>query len=189
MGDTQTRTMPPKKSAKEAPKHPKYADMVTEAIKASKARQGTSRQAIAKYIAETYTVGDNLTSQLRMALSRGVDGGALGKESAARFKINKEVAAEKKPKRKTSTVSAASKVSKSTPKKKKAVSKTTKTPTKKPKTPTKTKKTPTKPKKTPTKPKKTVTKRPAKKTETGAKKRASAKAADSKKASAATKKA
>merc|ERR1711974_562885 len=182
MGDTQTRTMPPKKSAKEAPKHPKYADMVTEAIKASKARQGTSRQAIAKYIAETYTVGDNLTSQLRMALSRGVDGGALVKVSAARFKINKEVAAEKKPKRKTSTVSAASKVSKasskasskSTPKKKKAVSKTTKTPTKKPKTPTKTKKTPTKPKKTPTK-------RPAKKTETGAKKRASAKAADSKK--------
>ena len=77
-------------SAAEAPKakkatkpkapaaHPKYSEMIASAITALKDRTGSSRQAILKYICANYKVdAAKAAVQLRMALKRGVEKGAL----------------------------------------------------------------------------------------------------------------
>ncbi|EDO36730.1 predicted protein, partial [Nematostella vectensis] len=64
------------KPAKPA-EHPKYTEMVAAAIGALKERGGSSRQAIEKYIKANYKVGDKVGAQLKMALKRMSEKGAL----------------------------------------------------------------------------------------------------------------
>ena len=92
----------PKKAA--APKkpadHPKYIDMIVAAITALKERSGSSRQAILKYIQEHYKVGDSANTHLKLALKRGVTGGALkqvkGAGASGSFKVGEKPKAPKK---------------------------------------------------------------------------------------------
>lgn len=94
-----------KKPAKSA-EHPPYTEMVLAAITALKERNGSSRQAIAKYIKGNYKVGDNCDSHLKLALKRMSEKGTLlhtkGTGASGSFKVNKAVVekkAEKKPKK------------------------------------------------------------------------------------------
>merc|ERR1712186_17598 len=90
----------PKKPAAK-PTHPAYAVMVAAAIKALKERSGSSRQAILKYIIANNKVGDEkkAASRLKLALKKGVAGGALkqvkGAGAYGSFRLAKE---EPKPK-------------------------------------------------------------------------------------------
>merc|ERR1711973_32073 len=85
--------------------HPPYAAMVAAAIKALKERNGSSRQAILKYIVANYKVGDAAKAQVRVrmalkkmaAAKKVVAGGAAGKKGAGCFKLPAVVKAEKKP--------------------------------------------------------------------------------------------
>ncbi|CAG8575665.1 16759_t:CDS:2 [Racocetra fulgida] len=64
-------------SAKASTKRPTYEEMIREAIIVLKDRKGSSRQAIKKYIANTYNIEDNvtLTQSFRRALNKGVEKG------------------------------------------------------------------------------------------------------------------
>ncbi len=162
-----------KVAAKKPADHPKYIEMISAAITALKERNGSSRQAITKFVKANYKVGDSCESHLKLALKRGVASGALlqpkGTGASGSFKV-KKVESKKKPAKKPATKKAAA------PKKKTAVAKK---PTAKKTTPKKTaaKKKPAT-KKTPVKkatPKKAVKKvggkkkTPAKKTKTSKK--------------------
>jgi len=130
-----------KPAAKKAPaEHPKYVDMIAEAIAALKERKGSSRQAILKYVQANFKVGDNAGVHLKMALKRGVASGALkqtkGTGASGSFKVaEKPKAAAKKPaaKKPAAKKPAAKKpaAKKSTPAKKKSATKKS-TPKKKP---------------------------------------------------------
>ena len=67
----------PKKSV--APSsHPKYSVMIVSAIKALKERNGSSRQAILKYITANYKVEPKKAAiQLRLSLKRAISNGSL----------------------------------------------------------------------------------------------------------------
>ena len=92
--------------------HPPFASMIAAAIKALKERNGSSRQAILKYICANYKVDATKAQGLvRRALKKMVDnkklvaGGAAGKKGAGCFKLavkeeKKKPAAVKKPKAK-----------------------------------------------------------------------------------------
>ena len=71
----------PAKKAKKPPapaSHPKYSVMISAAIKALKDRNGSSRQAILKYITANYKVEPKkATVQLRLSLKRAVASGNL----------------------------------------------------------------------------------------------------------------
>ncbi|XP_042861595.1 histone H1-delta-like [Penaeus japonicus] len=101
MADTAPKKDAKKKAAK--PSHPKYSDMIAAAIKALKERNGSSRQAIQKYIASNYKVGDSSEVQVKLALKRGVASGALkqtkGTGASGSFRLAKVEAkpAAKKP--------------------------------------------------------------------------------------------
>ena len=127
----------PKKAKKAAPKkpaeHPKYIDMIKAAIVSLKERNGSSRQAIAKYIKANYKVGDNSDVHLKMALKRGVASGQLsqpkGTGASGSFKVVKVAAP--KPKKAAAKKPAAKKpAAKKTPAKKKAAAKKKSTPKK-----------------------------------------------------------
>ena len=82
--------------------HPKYSEMIAAAIVALKERSGSSRQAILKYISANYKVGDHAGTHLKLALKRGVTGGALkqvkGTGASGSFKVaEKPKAPKKKP--------------------------------------------------------------------------------------------
>merc|ERR1719233_1476441 len=68
-------------TAKEGPSHPKYSDMIVEAIKELKLRTGCSRTAILKQIKEVHELGDEkrATMYLSLALKKGVEKGILKK--------------------------------------------------------------------------------------------------------------
>ena len=138
----------PKKApvAKKPAEHPKYIDMISAAITALKERNGSSRQAIVKYIKANYKVGENSDVHVKMALKRGVASGALmqpkGTGASGSFKLAKVAP---KPKAKKPA--------------KKPAAKKTATPKKKPAT----KKKSTPKKKTPAKKKASSAKKPAKK--------------------------
>ena len=129
----------PKKAKAAPPAHPTYKVMVSAAIGALKERNGSSRQAILKYIKANYKVGDNCDSHLRIALRRLGKSGTLlhpkGTGASGSFKLPKAVPV-KKPKK----VKAAKKPAKKAPKKakaakkpaKKAIKKTAKKAAKKP---------------------------------------------------------
>lgn len=155
----------PKKAKKpvKTAEHPKYIDMIKAAIGALKERNGSSRQAIEKYIKANYKVGE-VSSHLKLALKKGVQSGSLlqskGTGASGSFKLNKAVK-EEKPKKKP----AAKKPAAKKPPIKKPAAKTSKKPAAKKPAAKKTsaKKTPTK--KTTKKPaaKKPVTKKAVKK--------------------------
>ena len=97
----------PKKVKKSAPKkpaeHPKYIDMVCAAITSLKERNGSSRQAIAKYIKANYKVGDNSDVHLKMCLKRAVASNHLkqtkGAGASGSFKVGDAAKAAAKPKK------------------------------------------------------------------------------------------
>ena len=186
MGDSSASPQKAKKAAAEkkaAPKkpadHPKYSEMIAAAIGALKERTGSSRQAIVKYITANYKVGESAGTHVKLALKRGVVGGALkqvkGSGASGSFKLaEKPKPAKKKPAAKKPAAKKAKKpaAKKATPKKaakkpaaKKAAKKTPKKAAKKPAA----KKTPKKAAKKP------AAKKPAKKT--AAKKKATPKKA------------
>lgn len=92
-----------KKPAKPA-EHPKYIDMITAAITNLKERNGSSRQAILKYIKGHYKVNDGADVHVKLGLKRGVAAGTLnqtkGSGASGSFKVAKPKAEEKKPKTK-----------------------------------------------------------------------------------------
>ena len=105
-----SETAPAKSPAKKKPaapkkqaEHPPYLDMIKAAIVALKERNGSSRQAIEKYIKANYKVGE-VGSHLKMALKRGAASGKLvhtkGVGASGSFKVAKEEKKEKKPKKK-----------------------------------------------------------------------------------------
>ena len=130
----------PKKAVKKAgsakPKkvadHPKYAQMIKEALTTLKERGGSSRQAILKYIVKQYKLtGEEkiINSHLKLALHAGVKNGTLkqskGTGAAGSFRLGEKKTAEKKPK--------AAKKPTATKPKKAAVAKKPKAAAKKPK--------------------------------------------------------
>ena len=127
----------PKKKAAAKPKkpadHPPYSEMIKAAISSLKERNGSSRQAIEKYIKANYKVGD-VGSHLKMALKRGVASGKLlhtkGIGASGSFKLPKEEKKEKKPKKKPAAKKPAAKPKKPAATKKPAVKKVKKSPKK-----------------------------------------------------------
>lgn len=89
------KTKSVKKPAKAAA-HPPYANMISAAIAALKERNGSSRQAILKYIVATFKVGDEkkAASRLRLALVKSVSSGALkqvkGTGASGSFRLAKD---------------------------------------------------------------------------------------------------
>ena len=144
---------PAKKASKpkKAADHPKYIDMIVAAITALKERNGSSRQAIVKYVKANYKVGDNAEAQIKLTLKRNVVNGNLvqvkGVGASGSFKVAKKAPAKDSKK----------KVPAKKPASKKPAPKKAKKPAAK-KTPIKAKK--STPKKKAAKPKK-ATKKPA----------------------------
>ena len=167
-----------KPAAKKPAEHPKYIEMISAAITALKERNGSSRQAILKYITANYKVGDNANVHLKLALKKGVTSGALaqpkGVGASGSFKLVKKAAEPKKkaaPKKKPAAAKKPA-TKKAAPKKKVAAKKTT--------TPKKAKK----PAKKASSAKKSAAKKPAKKpaTKKPAAKKAAKKSSPKKKA-------
>lgn len=103
MSESPSKAPAKKKPAAKAPAdHPKYIDMVKAAIVALKERNGSSRQAIEKFIKANYKVGDGAGTHLKLALKRGVEAKVLvqvkGTGASGSFKVNKELK-EAKPKK------------------------------------------------------------------------------------------
>jgi len=117
------------KKASSAPAHPKYADMIKDAIVALKERKGSSRQAIKKYILNTYNLPDNPTtnSRLRMAITKGCEKGIFSFPNgpSGTLKLVKKEKEKKEVEKKDKPV--AKKVEKSVPVKAKASDKKTTT--------------------------------------------------------------
>ena len=130
------KKVPKKKPAPKKPAdHPKYIEMIVAAVNVLKDRNGSSRQAILKYIKANYKVGDNADVHVKMALKRGVVSGTLnqtkGTGASGSFKLvkkaepKKKKPAAKKPAAKKSPAKkpAAKKAKKSATPKKKAAAK------------------------------------------------------------------
>lgn len=146
--------------------HPKYSEMIAAAIVALKERSGSSRQAILKYISANYKVGDHAGTHLKLALKRGVTGGALkqvkGTGASGSFKVAEKP---KAPKKKPAAKKPAAKKTPKKPAAKKTPKKAAKKPAAKKATPKKAAKKPAAKKTAAKKPaKKPATKKPAKKT-------------------------
>ncbi|KAK3085454.1 hypothetical protein FSP39_003621 [Pinctada imbricata] len=126
MADTAAAPAPPKAktpkkkaAAKKSQDHPKYSAMVKAAVTAIKDRKGASTPAIRIYINKNFKVDPTkVNSQLKKALKKAVDSGALkqvsGTGAAGRFrlaekKVEKKAkkTAAKKPKAKTAKPKAA----------------------------------------------------------------------------------
>lgn len=151
--DKKTTKKTVKKPTKPAD-HPTYLDMIVAAVGALKERNGSSRQAISKYIKAHYKVGDNADTCIKMALKRGVANEKLkqvkGTGASGSFKVVPTAAkAKAKPAKKPPT--AKKPAAKKAPKKKAS-----------PKKKAASKKTPSKAKKVAKKP--AAAKKPAKKT-------------------------
>ena len=120
---------PRKKEPRKPADHPPYLDMIKAAIFSLKERNGSSRQAIEKYIKANYKVGE-VGSRLKMALKRAVASGKVlqtkGAGASGSFKLSKE---EKKPKKEPAAKKAAAKPKKPAVKKN-AVKKPKKSPKK-----------------------------------------------------------
>lgn len=127
-----------KKNTKKPAEHPKYKDMITAAVESLKERNGSSRQAISKYVKANYKVGDSCDVHIKTELKRLVTNGDLvhtkGTGASGSFKLAKKVAepkkaaAKKKPaaKKKTTKKPAAKKQVKKPAVKKPAAKKATK---------------------------------------------------------------
>eukprot|EP00091_Calanus_sinicus_P022748 TRINITY_DN7362_c0_g1_i2.p1 TRINITY_DN7362_c0_g1~~TRINITY_DN7362_c0_g1_i2.p1 ORF type:complete len:244 (-),score=99.85 TRINITY_DN7362_c0_g1_i2:70-801(-) len=102
-----TKAVKPKTAvaAKEGPSHPKYSEMIIEAIKELKLRTGCSRTAILKQMKETHDLGDEkrAATSFKLALKRGVEKGLFKKakeegKNSNKYKLGEN--AEVKPKKK-----------------------------------------------------------------------------------------
>merc|ERR1712179_577839 len=87
---------------KEGPSHPKYSDMIIEAIKELKLRTGCCRTAILKQIKEVHDVGDEkrATMYLSLALKKGVEKGIFKKareegKNSNKFKLGENAEVKK----------------------------------------------------------------------------------------------
>ncbi|XP_071946402.1 late histone H1-like [Antedon mediterranea] len=169
------QTKAKKKAAPKKPaSHPTYIDMVTAAIGALKERNGSSRQAIVKYILANYKVDPgNMKTHLRMALKRGVDNGKLvqpkGSGASGSFKLNQAAAkadaaakAKKEKAKKKAVADKEKKVAKKPAAKKAKKPAAKKASTKSPKKAKKSEKKAAKPKKAKSPAKKPKTKKPKK---------------------------
>jgi histone H1/5 len=156
--------------------HPKYSEMIKEAVAALKERGGSSRQAVLKHIMANFNVGKDekvVNQHLKLALRAGVKTGGLkqskGSGASGSFRLGEATKKARKPKKvkkpkaakpkKTKKVSKPKKVK--TPKKATAKPKKAKSPKKtgaKPKKANTPKKTAAKPKKAAAKPKKALAK-------------------------------
>ena len=74
------------------PNHPRYIEMITEAIDKLNDRTGSSRQAILKYIVKNFKVQENIDSLVKMELKIAVMKGSLkqvkGVGASGSFKLN-----------------------------------------------------------------------------------------------------
>ncbi|KXJ25936.1 Histone H1-delta [Exaiptasia diaphana] len=111
--------VPSKAAAK--PQHPKYTEMVEEACGKLNERNGSSRQAILKYIQANFPVGEQAESYVKIALRKGVLCERLiqtkGKGASGSFKLSPTVKKEAE-KAKKSKEKAAKKAAKEPTKKK-----------------------------------------------------------------------
>lgn len=89
-------------AAKKPADHPKYGEMVHQALAALKERGGSSRQAVLKYIMQHFKVGGDenvVNTHLKIALRAGVKNNSLkqskGSGASGSFRIGEEA---KKPK-------------------------------------------------------------------------------------------
>ena len=91
--------MPLPTAPKPPASHPTYSVMIAAAITALKERNGSSRQAILKYIKANYKVGDNADVVVRNQLPKLAKAGKLvqtkGKGASGSFKVVKAAAAPK----------------------------------------------------------------------------------------------
>lgn len=89
-----------KPAAKKPADHPKYVEMIAAAIGSLKDRKGSSRQSILKYVQANYKVSDGASTHVKLALKRGVAGGALkqvkGTGASGSFKLAEKPKAPKK---------------------------------------------------------------------------------------------
>jgi len=108
-------------AAKKPADHPKYVDMISAAIGSLKERSGSSRQAILKYVQANYKVSDGASTHVKLALKRGVAGGALkqvkGTGASGSFKIAEKPKAKPKAKKPAAKKPAAKKTKKPAAKK------------------------------------------------------------------------
>merc|ERR1711894_711416 len=103
------KASPKKKAAakpKVAPAHPKYSEMIKQAITALKERGGSSRQAILKYIMKNFKVGTDegkVNTHLKMALRAGAKNNTLknskGSGASGSFKLGEAAKKAAKPKK------------------------------------------------------------------------------------------
>lgn len=84
--------------------HPKYSEMVQQALASLKERGGSSRQAVLKYIMAHFKVGTDenmVNTHLKMALKAGIKNGSLkqskGKGAAGSFRIGEQAKKAPKP--------------------------------------------------------------------------------------------
>jgi len=119
------------KKAKSAGNHPKYSEMVQQALSTLKERGGSSRQAILKYIVKNFQVGNDeavVNQHLKVALKNGVKNDSLkqskGTGATGSFRIG-EKKTEKKvaPKKKAAAPKKAAAAKKPKPAKAKAATK------------------------------------------------------------------
>ena len=92
-----------KKVAHAPAEHPKYSEMIKQALASLKERGGSSRQAVLKYIMANFKVGKDeasVNSHLKMALKAGVKNNSLkqskGTGAAGSFRLGAEAKKEKK---------------------------------------------------------------------------------------------
>merc|ERR1711894_795198 len=108
------------------PAHPKYSEMIKQAVTALKERGGSSRQAILKYIMKNFKVGNDeskVNTHLKMALRAGAKNNTLknskGSGASGSFKLGEAAKKAAKPKKAKKPKAAKPKKAK-TPKKKAA---------------------------------------------------------------------
>ena len=83
-----------KEGATKPVEHPKYTEMIKAAIVALKERNGSSLQAIEKYIKCNYKVGDRAHQYIKQALKRGeVSGKFIHTKGVGAFRIISETRA------------------------------------------------------------------------------------------------
>jgi len=99
---TQKKKAATAKAVKKPSDHPKYSEMVQQALGTLKERGGSSRQAILKYIVKNFKVGNDenvVNTHLKIALRSGVKNASLkqskGTGAAGSFRLGEEA---KKPK-------------------------------------------------------------------------------------------
>merc|ERR1712183_658534 len=84
------------KATKKPATHPKYAEMISEAVENLAAKKGSSKLAIVKYIQANFKVGDNAGTCVRLSLKRMVAAGDLvqvtGVGANGSFKLKKKAA-------------------------------------------------------------------------------------------------